>query len=326
MGQWIEGSIRRVICSDERAKWKFLAKEQRRSGSILPVKTTCTHCGARYVLPDKKAAPSAQIRCRSCGGVFSATPAEATYGKLERGDRATRARPGPTRSSSDTGRGEESALFSLAALAREAGEQPAVESSLGEGSDLIDLKQMLSEPADATVTPVPTAVPLLPLGVDPLGVVAPDAPAKGSPAFTRRGGMTPSMLLGGSVAIALVIVATAFATRSRGVPGAAEVAPAAVSSVVTTHSPTLEAVASASAAVAEASSSAAAAPSASGSVAADDPVVHPPPRPPPPRPPRPPPTQDDDVRPNPPPPSPPPANPCAHCGNDLACSIACRVQ
>ena len=325
------------------------------------MKTTCTRCGARTALPDDRAGRDTRIRCRKCGATFPAVPSGqapapslAGVGTARSGPRSPsppprtttrlaeapsrrsrtpveqQSRPqhlprgaSPSRGGPETGvsssmqadrcSSESSAMFSLAALAQTATATPVV-AATREDSDLIDLKQVGDEARDATVTPIPTTIPLLPLGVNPLGTPTCDPVQRARPRAPDPG-MSSWMLVASAVAIAAVIVGGAFALRSGRSPEAA--APASAFAAAELPDPGPDPVTSA--ALSSPAPSVSAEPAVSPSA---PPPASATPAPRPPRPPRP------VVERDPPPPPPPvkPANPCAHCGTDLSCSMACRVK
>ncbi len=287
--------------------WIFLAKAERLVGSIPPVKTTCTHCGARYALPDDQVNPGTRIRCRKCGGKFAPVPraGAATPGASPHAAPSAAEQVAPAAGSS-----EASAIFSLAALAQRAVALPVADVEASADSAQIDLRQVGGREAqDATLTPVPTAVPLVPLGINPLGASPVDAALSGGVA-PRSAGFPPWALVAGSIAIAVVILGVTFVTRrapsSSTVPAGLVVTPASVAVPVAEAGP---------APTLDQSSPTPSVPTvvSSASIESPPPIPEPTRRPPP-----------DRVAP--PPPVQPPSNPCAHCGTDLACSMACRVK
>ncbi len=223
-----------------------------------------------------------------------------------------------------------SELFSLASLARGARDrptpQPAANPAAGDDPGVVDLAPLRLAPredASGVVTVGAAALPASPFVPPPLGMsdaLGTPLPLVTPPVPGARRGSSPGWLfpVGG---VAFAVVGLALALSGDGQPHAAP-SRSAASSAAAPDPGAGRAAAPASTAPdldeTAPTPSSASAPATSPSASAVPYHRRPPTlrRPPPPRPTA---TATATVRP------PPPRDPCAHCGNDLACNIACKA-
>ncbi len=310
--------------------WWLLREQWIRRGTHMPP-MLCPACGAPVV--SGRLGPSAEPNpCRRCGWRSSTPPHRPSVGARDtagtRGHGAPSAAAPPR--SPATERAEVSELFSLASLARSAPSSPHPPPDRGAGvaadSTLVDFAALgwgQHEAASAAAPVVSAVVPASPFvppplgGADALGTPLPlvSSPVPGSGRGRHAGWLFPV----GGVAFAVLGLTVALLVPE---PSETPLDPRAPSSAPRDGAGAPGAAASASPAgdtdAPTPVPSTAPAPSTAPSASATAPPRRVPPlrRPPPPRP------TATNTAPERPPPS---RDPCARCGADLACNIACKA-